>query len=94
VKPGGAVAVSGVTIQEIFMPQTPKDDSYAKARKLAEDALGAYAKDDQKKGDQLAEKARDTNFDAVKEVVQELDEDADSDHEEIVASHGPKGEDG
>ena len=49
-----------------------------KARDLAEDALGAYAKGDEKKGDALAEQAKKTDRSAVVEVVEELDEDAAS----------------
>ncbi len=47
-----------------------------KARALAEDALGAYANGDEKKGDALAEKAKTIDRSAVVEVVEELDEDA------------------
>lgn len=47
-----------------------------KARDLAEEALGAYAKGDEKKGDALAEKAKTIDRSAVVEVVEELDEDA------------------
>ena len=49
-----------------------------KARGLAEDALGAYAKGDEKKGDALAEQAKKIDRSAVVEVVEELDEDAAS----------------
>ena len=49
-----------------------------KARDLAEDALGAYAKGDEKKGDALAEQAKKIDRSAVVEVVEELDEDAAS----------------
>ena len=47
-----------------------------KARDLAESALGAYAKGDEKKGDALAEQAKKIDRSAVVEVVEELDEDA------------------
>lgn len=47
-----------------------------KARDLAEKALGAYAKGDEKKGDALAEQAKTIDRSAVVEVVEELDEDA------------------
>ncbi len=49
-----------------------------KARALAEDALGAYAKGDERKGDALAEQAKKIDRSAVVEVVEELDEDAAS----------------
>lgn len=47
-----------------------------KARDLAEEALGAYAKGDEKKGDALAEQAKTIDRSAVVEVVEDLDEDA------------------
>ena len=47
-----------------------------KARDLAEEALGAYAKGDEKKGNALAEQAKTIDRSAVVEVVEELDEDA------------------
>ncbi len=49
---------------------------HEKARALAEEALAAYAKDDAKKGDALAEQAKKIDRSAVVEVVEELDEDA------------------
>lgn len=63
------------------MAETEKTDKHQQARKLAEDALGAYAEGDQKKGDQLAEKAAQIDRSAVEEVVQDLDEDAGSNHD-------------
>ena len=47
-----------------------------KAHDLAEEALGAYAKGDEKKGDKLAEQAKTIDRSAVAEVVEDLDEDA------------------
>ena len=47
-----------------------------KARDLAEEALGAYAKGDEKKGNALAEQAKTIDRSAVVELVEELDEDA------------------
>ena len=49
------------------------------ARRLAEDALGAYADGDQTRGDELAEKAGKLDRSAVVEVIEEIDEDAGSD---------------
>lgn len=46
------------------------------ARDLAEEALGAYAKGDEKKGDALAEQAKTIDRSAVVEVIEDLDEDA------------------
>ncbi len=64
------------------MPDDPKLDqnSHEKARDLAEKALDEYAKGDQAKGDKLAEQAVQIDRSAVEEVVQDLDEDAGSDH--------------
>lgn len=56
------------------------EDPHEKARNLAEEALGAYAEGDQRKGDKLAEEAARIDRSAVEEVVQEIDEDAGSDH--------------
>jgi len=60
------------------MAEEPKHD---KARGLAEKALGEYAKGDEAKGDKLAEQATKIDRSAVEEVVQEIDEDADSNHD-------------
>ena len=69
------------------MAQKPRDDgSYDEARKLAEDALDAYAKGNPKQGDKLAEQAKSTNAEAVQEVVDDLEEDKGADHESYVAS--------
>jgi hypothetical protein len=57
-------------------PQSARHD---KARQLAEDALGAYARGDHKEGDRLAEEAKRLDRSAVEEVVEDLDEDAGSD---------------
>lgn len=71
------------------MAKDPQDDaSYEEARKLAEKALDAYADGDSKQGDKLAEQAKQTNVDAVQEVVDELEEDKDSDHESFTATDG------
>ena len=57
------------------MPQT-KDESYDKARDLAEEALGEYAKGDRETGAKLAKEAVKANRDAAEDVVHDLDEDA------------------
>lgn len=59
------------------MPDT-KDDRYTRARSLAEGAVEQYARGDQAKGDELAEQAVKTDRDAVKDVVQALEEDAEA----------------
>lgn len=72
------------------MAQKPQEGSYDEARKLAEDALDAYAKGNPGKGDRLAEQAKDTNTQAVQDVVNELEEDKNADHESFVASKNDK----
>jgi hypothetical protein len=72
------------------MTETPKrdpdqsgktpDNPHDAARQRAEDALGAYAKGETKKGDELAEEAKRIDSSAVREVIEDLDEDAGSDH--------------
>jgi hypothetical protein len=57
-----------------------KDDKHESARQITEDALGAYAKGDDKKGDDLVEKAKQTDSSAVEEVLDDLEEDAGADH--------------
>ena len=56
------------------------DEQHETARQLTEDALGAYAKGDDKKGDKLVEQAKKADPSAVQEVMQDLEEDAGSDH--------------
>jgi hypothetical protein len=57
-----------------------KGDKHEAARQITEDALGAYSKGNQKKGDDLVEKAKQTDNSAVKEVLDDLEEDKQSDH--------------
>jgi len=57
-----------------------RDERHETARQTTEDAVGAYAKGDREKGDRLAEKARQMDSTAVQEVIDDLDEDAGSDH--------------
>ena len=61
-------------------PEQNKNDRHETARQLTEDALGAMVKGDQQKADELVEQAKRTDSSAVKEVIQDLDEDAGSDH--------------
>lgn len=58
---------------DAVMSDEKTGSEHDKARDLAEEALGAYAEGDEKKGDALAEKAIDRS--AVVEVVEDLDED-------------------
>ncbi len=60
-------------------PDGAGDDRHDKARELAEDALGALAKGQEGKADRLIEEAKKLDESALKEVVQDLDEDAGSD---------------
>ncbi len=62
------------------MAEETTDDTYEKARDLAEAALGEYAHGNEKKGDKLAEQAVKTDRHAVEELVEELDEDAETTH--------------
>jgi hypothetical protein len=57
------------------------DKSYDKARGLAEDALKKSVEGDDAAADKLAEKAKATNQRAVEDVLQDLDEDAGSEHD-------------
>ena len=54
------------------------DETHDKARDLAEAALGEYAKGDEKKGDALAAQAVKIDKHAVEELVEDLDEDAET----------------
>ena len=59
------------------MADEKTDESYDKARDLAQAALGEYAHGNEKKGDKLAEQAVKIDRHAVEELVEELDEDAE-----------------
>ena len=50
------------------------------ARQLTEDAMEAYVKGDQQRGNDLVDEAKRTDSSAIEEVLQDLDEDAGSDH--------------
>ena len=52
-----------------------------KRAELAEDALKKTVEGDDTSAEKLAEKAKATNPQAVKDVLQELDEDASSEHD-------------
>jgi F0F1-type ATP synthase membrane subunit b/b' len=59
-----------------------KDDKrYEQARELTEKAMDAYVKHDDAKGDKLVEKAKATIEQAVRDVNDELEEDAGSEHD-------------
>jgi hypothetical protein len=61
-------------------------DEHEKARQMTEDALGAYAEGDRKKGDRLADEAQRIDGSAVEEVLEDLDEDAGSNHDTATRS--------
>jgi len=56
-------------------------DAYDKARDKADAALEAYAKKDAPKGDKLIEQAQSLDPDAVRDVMDELEEDAAAEHD-------------
>ncbi|MFL5282493.1 MAG: hypothetical protein ACJ8AW_16275 [Rhodopila sp.] len=57
------------------------EKKYDKARELAEDALKKAVDGDDKAADKLAQEAKATDPQAVEDVLQELDEDASSEHD-------------
>ena len=59
-------------------PADKTETHYDEARDLAEAALEKYAKGDTKIGDKLAEKAVQIDRHAVEELVQDMDEDAET----------------
>ena len=61
-------------------PGQDNDEQHETARQMTEDALTEYVKGDQQKGNKLVEEAKRTDPSAVEEVLQDLDEDAEADH--------------
>ena len=57
------------------------DRNYDEARGLAEEALKKTVEGDDASAEKLAEKAKATNQQAVEDVLQDLDEDASSEHD-------------
>lgn len=55
--------------------------SYDRAREMTEKALEAFADGDEKGGAKLVERAKDVNEAAVRDVHEELEEDAASEHD-------------
>ena len=55
--------------------------SYDRAREMTEKALDAYVEGDEKTGGKLVEQAKSLNEAAVRDVHQELEEDAASEHD-------------
>jgi hypothetical protein len=65
------------------MPENRKSDSksYDHAREMTEKALDAYVQGDEKTGGKLIDQAKDVNEAAVRDVREELEEDAASEHD-------------
>jgi len=57
------------------------EKNYDKARELAENSLRKSVEGDDAAADRLAEDAKATNQQAVEDVLQDLDEDAGSEHD-------------
>jgi hypothetical protein len=55
--------------------------SYDRAREMTEKALDAYVEGDEKTGGKLVEQAKAVNEAAVRDVHQDLEEDAASEHD-------------
>ncbi len=55
--------------------------SYDRAREMTEKALGAFADGDENAGAKLVDQAKKVNEPAVRDVHQELEEDAESEHD-------------
>jgi hypothetical protein len=55
--------------------------SYDRAREMTEKALDAYVEGDEKTGGKLVEQAKSVNEAAVRDVHEELEEDAASEHD-------------
>jgi hypothetical protein len=74
----------------------PKDEnaaskSYDRAREMTEKALDAFVEGDEKTGGKLVEQAKGVNETAVRDVQQELEEDAASEHDpEKLSQSGSK----
>jgi hypothetical protein len=72
----------------------PKDEnaeskSYDRAREMTEEALDAYVEGDKKAGDKLVNQAKGVNEAAVRDVHEELEEDAGSEHDPAKISQRP-----
>ncbi len=74
------------------MADEPTDQAHEKARDLVEEALGKLAEDKPKEAGKLIDEAQAIDPSAAREVVADLDEDADSDHtpQAGLKAAGPK----
>jgi hypothetical protein len=61
--------------------KNPTGKSYDQARQIAEKALDAYVKNDDRTGDELIRKAKTLDEHAVRDIAKELEEDAASEHD-------------
>jgi len=59
-------------------PAHAGDDRHEKARDLGEEALGALAKGREEQADRLIDKAKKLDKSALREIVEDLEEDAGS----------------
>jgi hypothetical protein len=59
-------------------PAAPDDRQHEKARELGEEALGELAKGNEKRADALIGQAKKLDESALREIVEDLDEDAGS----------------
>jgi F0F1-type ATP synthase membrane subunit b/b' len=64
------------------------DDRHEKARDLGEAALGKLAEGQEAKADQLIEKAKRLDKSALKEIVEDLNEDAGSNPDAAKSTPG------
>ena len=69
-------------------PARSDDDRHEKARDLGEAALGKLAEGQEAEADQLIEEAKKLDESALKELVQDLEEDAGSDPDAAKTSEG------
>jgi hypothetical protein len=76
--PGAHLALPS---QQKWRAAVVDDKKYDEARDLSEKALDAFVEGDEDKAAKLVEQAKATNPQAVKDVAQELDEDAGSEHD-------------
>jgi phosphoribosyl-ATP pyrophosphohydrolase len=65
-------------------------ESYDRAREITEKALDAYVEGDDKIGGKLVEEAKDLNEAAVRDVHEELEEDAASEHDPEKLKQSPQ----
>jgi hypothetical protein len=77
-----------IVAQEGKNPTQSNEDRHEKARDLGEEALGKLAEGQEAEADQLIEEAKKLDESALKELVQDLEEDAGSDPDAAKTSEG------